>query len=128
VPIENSRFSSHIHVAGTASDDESGLASVELELRKGDKRGYELPAFIQGLYLDGHFLGATTSEAGLKLIANVFYLPFASLFGPDWDAFSSFMKKYSLYVEEEAWFVTSDVPGASTILFRTTCGVKLGLF
>ena len=204
-PAENSRFGGHVHLAGTASDDESGLASVEVALRKGDKRGYELPAFIQGLYLDGHFLGATTWETGLglsffddnvklqamygqapptdetgapqrffgnvfsvKLIANVFYLPFASVFGPDWDAFSSslgvgtefsyfdmngttdgkvvpgiivqlelpkytlkqlkFMKKYSLYVEEEAWFVTSDVPGASTILFRTTFGVKLGLF
>lgn len=205
VPAENSRFSSHIRVAGTASDDESGLASVELELRKGDKRGYELPAFIQGLYLDAHVFGATTWEAGLglsffddnvklqamygqapatdesgipqrffgsvfsaKLIANLFYLPFSSVFGPDWDAFSAslglgaefsyfsmngttdgkvlsgvvaqlefpkynlkqltFLKKYSLYLEEEAWFVSSDVPGASTILFRTTLGVRLGLF
>ncbi len=205
VPAENSRFSSHIRVAGTASDDESGLASVELELRKGDKHGYELPAFIQGLYLDTHVFGATTWEAGLglsffddnvklqamygqapatdesgapqrffggvysaKLIANLFYLPFSSVFGPDWDAFSAslglgtefsyfdmngttdgkvlsgvvlqlefpkytlkqltFLKKYSLYVEEEAWFVSSDVPGASTILFRTTLGARLGLF
>jgi hypothetical protein len=40
----------------------------------------------------------------------------------------TFLKKYSLYLEEEAWFVSSDVPGASTILFRTTLGVRLGLF
>jgi hypothetical protein len=205
VPAENGRFSSRIHVAGTASDDESGLASVGLELRKGDKSGYELPAFIQGLYLDGHFFGATTWEAGLglsffndnvklqamygqspatdangtpqrffgnvisaKLIANVFYLPFSSILGPDWDSFASslglgaefsyfdmsgttggkvlsgviaqlelpryilknttFLKRLSLYVEEEAWLVFSDVPGASTVLFRTTLGARVGLF
>jgi hypothetical protein len=192
-------------VAGTASDDGSGLASVALALRRGDKHGYELPAFIQGLYLDAHFFGATTWEAGLglsffddnvklqamygqapaadesgvpqrfsgnvfsaKLIANVFYLPFASVFGPDWAAFaaslslgaefsyfdmnsgaggkglsaviaqlefpkftnksSTFLKKYSLYLEEQAWFVSSDVPGASTILFTTTAGVRVGIF
>ncbi|MDA8427302.1 MAG: Ig-like domain-containing protein [Treponema sp.] len=204
-PAENTRFADHLRVSGTASDDESGLASVAVELRKGDKRGYELPAFVQGLYLDAHFFGATSWEAGLglsffgdnvklqaaygqapttdsagnlqrffggvysaKLIANVLYLPFSSVLGPDWGAFSSslglgaefsyfdmngttegkglsavlaqlefpkytlgsasFMKKYSLYLEEEAWFVSSDVPGASTILFMTTFGVRLGLF
>jgi hypothetical protein len=204
-PAENMRFADHIRVSGTASDDESGLASVAVELRKGDKRGYELPAFVQGLYLDAHFFGATSWEAGLglsffgdnvklqaaygqapttdsagnlqrffggvysaKLIANVFYLPFSSILGPDWSMFSSslglgaefsyfdmngttegkglsavlaqlefpkytlgsvsFMKKYSFYLEEEAWFVSSDVPGASTILLMTTFGVRLGLF
>jgi hypothetical protein len=204
-PAENTRFADHIRVSGTASDDESGLASVAVELRKGDKRGYELPAFVQGLYLDAHFFGATSWEAGLglsffgdnvklqaaygqapttdsagnlqrffggvysaKLIANVFYLPFSSILGPDWSMFSSslglgaefsyfdmngttegkglsavlaqlefpkytlgsvsFMKKYSFYLEEEAWFVSSDVPGASTILLMTTFGVRLGLF
>ena len=205
VPSENSRFSSHIRTAGIASDDQSGLASVDLALRKGDKSGYELPGFIQGLYLDGHFFGATTWEAGLgfsffndnvklqamfgqspatdangtpqrffgnvysaKLIANVLYLPFASMLGPDWDALSTslglgaefsffdmsgttggkvlsgviaqlelprytlthatFLKRFSLYVEEEAWLVFSDVPGASSVLFRTTVGARVGLF
>jgi len=199
------RFVQHVQPNKLKQIRHGGLHASPKALDKakaGDKRGYELPAFIQGLYLDGHFLGATTWETGLglsffddnvklqamygqapptdetgapqrffgnvfsvKLIANVFYLPFASVFGPAWDAFSSslgvgtefsyfdmngttdgkvvpgiivqlelpkytlkqlkFMKKYSLYVEEEAWFVTSDVPGASTILFRTTFGVKL---
>jgi hypothetical protein len=204
-PAENVRVGSRVHVAGTAADEESRLASVGVALRKGDKRGYELPAFIQGLYLDGHFFGATTWEAGLglsffgdnvklqamygqapaadadgnpqrffgnvfsaKLIANVLYLPFSVLLGPDWDSFSCsiglgtefsffdmngtsqgkglsaviaqleipkytlrsapFLKKYSLYLEEQAWFIPSDVPDASTILLSTTVGVRLGIF
>ena len=65
-PLENGRFNGVIHVAGAASD-ESGLSSVGLSLRKGDKRGYELPAFIQGLYLDGHVYGATYWDIGAGL-------------------------------------------------------------
>ena len=65
-PLENGRFNGVIHVAGAASD-ESGLSSVGLSLRKGDKRGYELPAFIQGLYLDGHAYGATYWDVGAGL-------------------------------------------------------------
>jgi hypothetical protein len=65
-PLENGRFNGVIHAAGAASD-ESGLSSVGLSLRKGDKRGYELPAFIQGLYLDGHVYGATYWDVGAGL-------------------------------------------------------------
>ncbi|HOX48033.1 MAG TPA: Ig-like domain-containing protein [Spirochaetales bacterium] len=65
-PQENGRYNAEIRAAGVASD-ESGLESVGLALRKGDKRGYELPAFIQGLYIDGHFLGATYYDIGAGL-------------------------------------------------------------
>ena len=65
-PLENGRFNGVIHAAGAASDG-SGLSGVGLSLRKGDKRGYELPAFIQGLYLDGHLYGATYWDVGAGL-------------------------------------------------------------
>ena len=65
-PEENGRFNGSIHSVGTASDA-SGLASVDLSIRKGDKRGYELPGFIQGLYIDTHVLGATYYDVGLGL-------------------------------------------------------------
>jgi hypothetical protein len=95
-------------------------------LRTGDKSRYEVPSFIQGLYVNGQALGATTWQAGMgltffgdnvkleghygqapktydtgqdssffgdafgaKLIANIFFLPFTSLFGPDWDFLST---------------------------------------
>jgi hypothetical protein len=202
-PAENGRFNDHLRVAGVASDS-SGLESVGLTLRKGDKRGYELPAFIQGLYLDGHAFGGTAWEAGLglsffgdnvklqaiygqapatnadgsaarffgdvfsaKLIANVFFLPFSSFLGPDWAFLSasfglgaefsyfsqnsavgnglaaviaqlefpkltlknaSFLKKYSFYLELQAWFIASDVPGNSKFALMPTIGARLGLF
>jgi hypothetical protein len=199
-PAENGRFNGIIHSVGTASDS-SGLASVDLSIRKGDKRGYELPGFIQGLYLDGHVFGGTEWETGLgltffndnvklqasygqmpetvdgerqrfygdvlsaKLIANVLFLPFASFLGPDWDFLSTslgvgaqfsyfsmgdntdqgisaiigqiefpkvslkqlaFMKEYSLYFEEQLWFIASE----SQPEFRpvSTLGVRVGLF
>jgi hypothetical protein len=65
-PAENGRYNQSLRASGMAQDA-SGLEAVALSLRKGDKRGYELPAFIQGLYLDGHAFGATQWEAGLGL-------------------------------------------------------------
>jgi len=195
-PEENGRFNGSIHSVGSASDS-SGLATVDLLIRKGDKRGYELPGFIQGLYIDAHVLGATYYDVGLglsffqdnvklqvmagqapedarfggeivgaKLLANIGYLPASYLFGPDWDWLSasfalganfsyfsrtasgsglilgavvgqlefpkvtvkkwSFMKKYSLYTEGQAWFVSSDVQGG--IEYRMSCGMRFGLF
>jgi hypothetical protein len=195
-PLENGRFNGDIHVAGSASDA-SGLSGVGLAIRKGDKRGYELPAFIQGLYVDVHAFGATYwdlgaglsffqdnvklqamighapeegrfggSVYGAKLLANIGYLPASFILGPDWDFLSasfalganfsyfsmsssgsglvlgavvaqvefpkvtlkkwSFMRKFSLYTEGQAWFVSSDVQGG--IEFRMGFGLRLGLF
>jgi hypothetical protein len=133
-PRENGRYNGSLALAGTARDGAAangtaaygyGLSSVAVSLRKGDKKSYELPAFVQGLYVDAHVFGATTWETGLgltffddnvklqglygqapakddsgvaasfygpafgaKLIANLAYLPFNVLFGPDWDFLS----------------------------------------
>jgi hypothetical protein len=40
---------------------------VKLSLRKGDKASYEVPSFIQGLYFDWHFWGATLFDMGVGL-------------------------------------------------------------
>jgi hypothetical protein len=119
-PSEGGRFNGVLALSGIAHD-QNGMASVGVALRKGDKASYEVPSFIQGLYIDGQMLGATTWQAGIgltffgdnvklqgnygqapttdsagnpqsfygdvfgaKLIANLLYLPFDSIFGPDW--------------------------------------------
>jgi len=124
-PTEGGRFNQVLQLTGRAFD-QNGLKSVGVALRKGDKASYELPSFIQGLYLDGQVLGATTWAAGagltffgdnvklqglygkapdkdesgddesffgavygVKLIANLLYLPFDSVFGPDWSFLST---------------------------------------
>jgi hypothetical protein len=122
-PPEDSTHRENVTVYGTAGDDFE-LDSVMVSLRPGDKAGYSVPKFIQGLYIDTKALGATYAEFGLglsffddnvrlqfqagptplkvdnsvgrvvgtafgfKIIANVFYLPFDYLFGPDWSFYS----------------------------------------
>lgn len=65
-PQEGGRFNEFIEFAGLTSDDVS-LKSVTLALRSGDKASYEVPAFIQGLYFDWHFWGATLWDIGAGL-------------------------------------------------------------
>jgi hypothetical protein len=116
-PREGDRFNETVSVMGTASD-ESGLKEVAASLREGDKSRYQVPSFIQGLYLDAHAMGATYWDAGLgltffdnnvklqvqlgmsppgrfsgyvigaKLLANIATVPFGYLLGPSWDFFS----------------------------------------
>jgi hypothetical protein len=116
-PREGDRFNETVQVMGSASD-ESGLKEVAASLREGDKSRYQVPSFIQGLYLDAHALGATYWDAGLgltffdnnvklqvqlgmsppgrfsgyvigaKLLANIATVPFGYLLGPSWDFFS----------------------------------------
>jgi hypothetical protein len=116
-PEEGGRFNQEIELRGTAGD-ETGLESVEISLREGDKSRYGVPEFIQGLYLDVHAMGATYADLGLgltffddnvklqlqtgmspsgrfsgfvigaKLLANVATVPFGYFFGPSWDFFS----------------------------------------
>ena len=57
-PKEGSRFNGTVPMLGTAQD-ENGVDGVGVAIRKGDKAAYEVPSFIQGLYLDLHGLGAT---------------------------------------------------------------------
>jgi hypothetical protein len=63
-PSEGNGFNGKIDITGIASDDIE-LVSVKAALRQGDKAGYELPSFIQGLYLDGHVFGEPVYEAGI---------------------------------------------------------------
>jgi hypothetical protein len=124
-PIEDSTHRDNLLVYGSA-EDEFEIDSVTVRLRPGDKAGYAVPRFIQGLYFDTNFLGATTADFGLglsffddnvkfqfqagfapsrdtptgekgrfvgmvfgiKLLANIFYLPFDYFFGRDWAFFS----------------------------------------
>ncbi|MCR5724298.1 MAG: hypothetical protein K6G80_04335 [Treponema sp.] len=124
-PGSGGRYNQELLFSGLTHDDVA-LKDVKLYLRKGDKSAYELPTFIQGLYFDWQFWGATfysigagltffddnvklqvqwgqftksqwqmfqtgeyryggNSIVGAKLLANVYYLPFRYLFGPDWE-------------------------------------------
>lgn len=116
-PEDGGRYNEAIQLTGTAADS-FGLQEVAVALRQGDKSRYTVPKFIQGMYLDSHFMGATYADAGLgltffddnvklqlqigmspsgrfsglvigsKLLANIATLPFGYLFGPSWDFFS----------------------------------------
>jgi hypothetical protein len=51
-PQENDHLNEKISLIGTASD-ETRLGQISVLLRRGDKAGYEVPSFIQGLFLEG---------------------------------------------------------------------------
>ena len=133
-PVPSGRFNETLEFAGLTSDDVN-LKDVKIALRPGDKSSYELPSFIQGLYFDWHFLGATLYDVGLgltffddnvklqgqfgqmtqsqfdllrgwggyesapfryggdvwgiKLLANVAYIPFRYFLGPNWEWLSA---------------------------------------
>jgi hypothetical protein len=87
-PREEGRYNGAVVMAGTARD-QSGIAEVRVALRTGDKAAYEVPSFIQGLYIEGHALGASVWEVGtgltffdnnVKLQAQVGMLPADSRF------------------------------------------------
>ncbi|MDP3179011.1 MAG: hypothetical protein Q8M76_13975, partial [Spirochaetaceae bacterium] len=65
-PAEGGRFNGVLALSGTAMD-ETGLEFVGVALRKGDKASYQVPSFIQGIYLDTHLLGSTLWEVGVGL-------------------------------------------------------------
>jgi hypothetical protein len=65
-PREEGSFNAQIAMMGTAHD-ENGVIDVRAAVRKGDKSNYEVPAFIQGLYFEGHALGVTWGDFGVGL-------------------------------------------------------------
>ena len=67
-PVAGGRYNQTLAVSGLSNDDVS-LEDVTVTLRKGDKASYEVPSFIQGLYIDFRFWGATLFSAGLGLTA-----------------------------------------------------------
>jgi hypothetical protein len=145
-PREEGRFNGDIALLGTA-EDENGMAQVRAAVRKGDKANYEVPSFIQGLYFDGHVLGATDWDVGAgltffdqnvklqvqfgmapegrfsgamfgaKLLANIFRLPFGSFLGPDFDFLSA-----SLAVGANFSYVTN----SGNVIQFTDQGLILG--
>jgi len=65
-PEHGGKYNQKLIVSGLSKDD-VGLENVRVTLRKGDKSSYEVPSFIQGLYVDAHILGATLYDVGLGL-------------------------------------------------------------
>lgn len=63
-PTEGGRYNQKISFDGLA-DGKRGLKEVKLALRDGDKMMYGIPGFIQGLYFDIHFWGATLFDVGV---------------------------------------------------------------
>lgn len=67
-PEVGGRYNQKLNVSGLANDNVR-LEDVTLTLRKGDKSSYEVPSFIQGLYLDFRFWGSTLFSVGFGLTA-----------------------------------------------------------
>ena len=67
-PNIGGRYNQQLAVSGLSNDDVQ-LNDVTIALRKGDKSSYELPAFMQGMYLDFRFWGATLFSVGVGLTA-----------------------------------------------------------
>lgn len=65
-PSTGGRYNQKLDVSGLSNDDVE-LKDVTVALRKGDKSSYEVPSFIQGLYLDVRFWGATLFQVGAGL-------------------------------------------------------------
>ncbi len=143
-PGEGGRYNDELVFSGLSSDDVK-LYSVMLSLRPGDKSSYAVPAFIQGLYFDWHFWGATlydigvgltffdqnvkvqaqfgqfTAEQrkiftpanmryggnvfGLKMLANLAYVPADYFFGPDFmwlSATAAIGANFSVFTESQS--------------------------
>jgi hypothetical protein len=65
-PTENSAHRDTLAVYGSARDD-FDIDEVTVSLRPGDKAGYAVPGFIQGLYFDAMALGGLNWSAGVGL-------------------------------------------------------------
>jgi hypothetical protein len=65
-PKAGGRYNQEIEFTGIVTDDVE-VNSAHYVLRTGDKNAYEVPGFLQGMYLDGHFWGATLWDIGAGL-------------------------------------------------------------
>lgn len=77
-PERGGRYNQVLNASGLSNDDVR-LEDVTVTLRKGDKASYEVPSFIQGLYVDFRFWGATLFSvgAGLTFFDDVVKLQFS---------------------------------------------------
>jgi len=117
-PPENSSHRTSVLVYGSSGDDYD-MDTVEVSLRPGDKAGYEVPGFIQGLYFDGSLLGGLEYACGVgltffddnvkvqanvgkaapgryegwafggKVLANLYSKNLGDWFGPDWEFYTT---------------------------------------
>lgn len=67
-PGVGGKYNQTLAFHGLASDD-IALKNVTLMLRPGDKNAYQMPGFIQGLFLDASVWGATLWNVGAGLTA-----------------------------------------------------------
>ena len=67
-PANGGRYNQVLNASGLSNDDVK-LEDVTVALRKGDKASYEVPGFIQGLYLDFRLWGASLFSVGAGLTA-----------------------------------------------------------
>ncbi len=65
-PSIGGRYNQILKASGLSNDDVK-LEDVTVTLRKGDKSSYEIPSFIQGLYVDFKFWGASLFSVGAGL-------------------------------------------------------------
>ncbi|MDR2782949.1 MAG: hypothetical protein LBB48_03760 [Treponema sp.] len=65
-PRAGGHYNQTIDFTGIVSDDVE-VNSAHFVLRTGSKESYEVPGFMQGMYLDGHFLGGTLWDIGAGL-------------------------------------------------------------
>lgn len=65
-PVPVGHYNGKLMFTGLSSD-ETNLKDVSITMRKGDKSRYEMPTIFQGMYYDGHVLGASAYDVGLGL-------------------------------------------------------------
>lgn len=65
-PVAGGHYNQELLFSGLANDNVE-LKDVKLLLRKGDKFTWSVPGFLQGLYIDGKFWGATLFDVGVGL-------------------------------------------------------------
>ncbi|MDR1072696.1 MAG: hypothetical protein LBL45_03345 [Treponema sp.] len=65
-PGAGGRYNQTMSFTGIVTDDVE-VNSAHFALRSGSKESYEVPGFMQGMYLDGHFLGGTLWDIGAGL-------------------------------------------------------------
>ena len=65
-PMKGGRYNQVLNASGLSNDDVQ-LEDVTVALRKGDKSSYEVPSFIQGLYIDFRFWGSSLFAVGAGL-------------------------------------------------------------
>ncbi|MDR0556407.1 MAG: hypothetical protein LBG43_00845 [Treponema sp.] len=65
-PRAGGRYNQTIDFTGIVTDDVE-VNSAHFALRTGSKESYEVPGFMQGMYIDGHFWGGSLWDIGAGL-------------------------------------------------------------